>query len=145
MAEPMDVSDRVQCLRRSLALSFSHALQPIVDVERQCVLAHEILVRGARGEGAGFVFGQIDERQVIDFDQWSREQALSLTTRLAIRGLLSFNFSPGSILSGDGEYVVWGVARGELTADERERVWPVAGREEALVAMGEEAEGMKEM
>ncbi|MBC7312007.1 MAG: EAL domain-containing protein, partial [Rhizobium sp.] len=40
---------------------FSMAFQPIVDVERRQVFAHEALVRGIRGEGAGAVLSSVDE------------------------------------------------------------------------------------
>lgn len=40
---------------------FSMAFQPIVDVERRQVFAHEAPVRGPKGESAGSVLSAVDE------------------------------------------------------------------------------------
>jgi len=76
---------------------FSHAFQPIVDVEQRTVFAYEALVRGPQGEGAAQVFAEITEAQLATFDHESRLRALALAGRLGIEASLSLNSLPRSI------------------------------------------------
>ena len=79
---------------------FSMAFQPIVDVERRQVFAHEALVRGIRGEGAGAVLSTVDEGNRYAFDQQCRVKAIELAARLdltASDARLSINFMPNAV------------------------------------------------
>lgn len=79
---------------------FSMAFQPIVDVERRQVFAHEALVRGPRGEGAGSVLSAVDEGNRYAFDQQCRVKAIELASRLdltASNARLSINFMPNAV------------------------------------------------
>lgn len=83
-------------------IRFSHAFQPIVDLERRATLSYEVLVRGDKNESAGSVFGRVRDSDLLAFDQASRERALLLARRLGVDTLLNLNFSPGSIMKDDG-------------------------------------------
>ena len=79
---------------------FSMAFQPIVDIERRQVFAHEALVRGAKGEGAGTVLSAVDEGNRYAFDQQCRVKAIELASRLdltASDARLSINFMPNAV------------------------------------------------
>jgi len=79
---------------------FSMAFQPIVDVERRQVFAHEALVRGPSGEGAGSVLSAVDEGNRYAFDQQCRVKAIELASRLdltASNARLSINFMPNAV------------------------------------------------
>lgn len=79
---------------------FSMAFQPIVDVERRQVFAHEALVRGPAGEGAGSVLSAVDEGNRYAFDQQCRVKAIELASRLDLTSSdarLSINFMPNAV------------------------------------------------
>jgi len=79
---------------------FSMAFQQIVDVERRQVYAHEALVRGPKGEGAGSVLSAVDESNRYAFDQQCRVRAIELASRLdltATDARLSINFMPNAV------------------------------------------------
>lgn len=81
-------------------LQITMAFHPIVDVRSQRVFAHEALVRGADGAGAGFVLSQVSESNRYAFDQKCRVKAIELAADLdlAAQGaLLSINFLPNAV------------------------------------------------
>lgn len=81
-------------------LPITMAFQPIVDVEARHVFAHEALVRGAGGEGAGFVLAQVTDASRYAFDQTCRVRAIELASQLGIveqGALLSINFLPNAV------------------------------------------------
>ena len=81
-------------------LPISMAFQPIVDVEARRVFAQEALVRGAEGQGAGFVLSQISDDSRYAFDQLCRTTAIGLASRLGLAdrdALLSINFLPNAV------------------------------------------------
>ena len=81
-------------------LPFSMAFQPIVDICTGAIFAHEALVRGPNGEGAGSVLGQIKEYNRYAFDQQCRVKAIELASRLYDPGenvKLSINFMPNAV------------------------------------------------
>ncbi len=83
-----------------LEVPISMAFQPIVDVDERRVVAQEALVRGAGGEGAGFVLSQIGDDDRYAFDQTCRTTAIDLAARLGFLGdgtLLSINFLPNAV------------------------------------------------
>jgi len=76
------------------------AFQPIVDVTTGTVFAHEALVRGAGGESAMSVLGQVSDTNRYAFDQTCRVTAIELAARLKIAeqgANLSINFLPNAV------------------------------------------------
>jgi|TARA_R100001369_G_scaffold71496_1_gene99391 EAL domain-containing protein (putative c-di-GMP-specific phosphodiesterase class I) len=73
------------------------AFQPIVDISRKSVFAHEALVRGENGEGAGRILGQVTEDNKYTFDQTCRVKAIETASRIQLPGSLSINFMPNAI------------------------------------------------
>ena len=80
-----------------LPFNFTMAFQPIVDVKLGQVVAFEALVRGTRGESAGRILGQVDEKLLYRFDQACRVKAIELASRLGMRETLSINFLPNAV------------------------------------------------
>ena len=78
-------------------LPFSMAFQPIVDMHTGEIFAHEALVRGPSGEGAGSVLRIVKEENRYVFDQQCRVKAIELAARLYDPRQdvkLSINFTP---------------------------------------------------
>ncbi len=80
-----------------LDFGFEYAYQPIVDLERCTVFAHEALVRGPQGESAASVLGQVNEHNRYRFDQACRVKAIKGASALGIAEHLSINFLPNAI------------------------------------------------
>lgn len=81
-------------------LPFSMAFQPIVDMRSGTVFAHEALVRGVNGEGAGSVLAQVSDDNRYAFDQQCRVKAIELAAELYPRETdvkLSINFMPNAV------------------------------------------------
>ncbi len=85
------------CQTSRLALPFTMAFQPIVDVQLQRIDAFEALVRGPNGEGAGHVLEQVNEQNAYAFDQACRVKAIEWATRLGIDCQLNINFLPNAV------------------------------------------------
>lgn len=65
------------CVRGAgLGFDFSYAYQPIVDIQTRTVFAHEALVRGPSGEGAGWVLERVNDANRYRFDQACRVKAI---------------------------------------------------------------------
>jgi EAL domain-containing protein (putative c-di-GMP-specific phosphodiesterase class I) len=80
------------------------AFQPIVDVEAGQVYAYEALVRGEKGEPAGWVLEQVHPETMYAFDQLCRVRALEHASRLKLAdsgARLSINFFPGAVYSAE--------------------------------------------
>lgn len=76
------------------------AFQPIVNINDGGIFAHEALVRGPEGQGAGTVLRQVDEGNRYAFDQKCRVKAIELAARLFGREnqtKLSINFMPNAV------------------------------------------------
>lgn len=82
---------------QGVGFDFDYAYQPIVDVERKAVFAHEALVRGPNGEGAYSVLSQVNEENRYRFDQACRVKAIRGASRLGIEEYVSINFLPNAI------------------------------------------------
>lgn len=80
-----------------LGFDFDFAFQPIVDVHRKTVFAHEALVRGADGQSAHTVLSQVNELNRYRFDQACRVKAIKGASKLDIQELISINFLPNAI------------------------------------------------
>jgi len=81
-------------------LPFSMAFQPIVDVIDNRIFAHEALVRGVKGEGAGSILSAVDPDNRYAFDQQCRVKAIELASTLGLAGsgaMLSINFMPNAV------------------------------------------------
>jgi EAL domain-containing protein (putative c-di-GMP-specific phosphodiesterase class I) len=81
-------------------LPFSMAFQPIVDIARQTIFAHEALVRGVAGEGAYSILSQVAEDNRYAFDQQCRVKAIEWATALNLPqdgARLSINFMPNAV------------------------------------------------
>lgn len=81
-------------------LPFTMAFQPIVNLSDGSIFAHEALVRGPEGQGAGTVLRQVDEGNRYAFDQQCRVKAIELASQLfdqASRTKLSINFMPNAV------------------------------------------------
>lgn len=78
------------------------AFQPIVDVANGGVWAHEALVRGLEGQGAGWVLGQVTDATRYAFDQSCRIKAIELASSLPMNGArLSINFLPNAVYKAE--------------------------------------------
>ena len=84
---------------------FSHAFQPIVDIKKGAIVSYEALLRGINSEPPFFVFDQIENKYINDFDQLNREKAIEKAVQLGLDCCLNLNFSPGAILYKNGKYV----------------------------------------
>ena len=87
-----------ECLNGAgLEFDFTMAFQPIVDVSTGEVFAHEALVRGPNGEGAGSVFAHVNDGNRYRFDQACRVKAIRLASQLGMQSQLSINFLPNAV------------------------------------------------
>lgn len=80
-----------------LDFDFSFAFQPVVDAADATVLAHEALVRGLNGEGAGEVLSRITRENMYRFDQACRVKAVKLASELGMDTDLCINFMPNAV------------------------------------------------
>ena len=80
-----------------LGFQFDYAYQPIVDVGRRVVFAHEALVRGPKGEGAATVLSQVNDHNRYRFDQACRVKAIKGAAELGLTQPVSINFLPNAI------------------------------------------------
>ncbi|MDB5414709.1 MAG: hypothetical protein JWR10_3044 [Rubritepida sp.] len=76
---------------------FTMAFQPIVDVQENRIDAHEALVRGAGGEGAGTILLQVTGENRYAFDQACRVKAIEMAARLGVESRLNINFLPNAV------------------------------------------------
>ncbi len=82
---------------QSLGFRFGYAYQPIVDVRKRQIYAHEALVRGAGGEPAHTILSRINEGNRFQFDQACRAKAIKVAAGLEMTERLSINFLPSAI------------------------------------------------
>jgi len=92
---PRDCDDCGKAER--VGFQFDYAYQPIVDVDRRTVFAHEALVRGPNGESAMSVLSQVNEQNRYRFDQACRVKAIKGASQLSIQEHISINFLPNAI------------------------------------------------
>ena len=81
----------------AFALDLKMAFQPIVDTREGTIFAHEALVRGPNGEGAGFVLDQVNPENRYAFDQKCRVTAIESASRAGITDRISINFMPNAV------------------------------------------------
>lgn len=85
---------------QAFELPFTMAFQPIVNIDTGMIFAHEALVRGSNGEGAGSVLGQVRDDNRYAFDQQCRVKAIELASKLFDpndKVKLSINFMPNAV------------------------------------------------
>lgn len=80
-----------------LSFQFDYAYQPIVDLAGRGIYAHEALVRGPAGEGAGTVLSQVTAENRYRFDQACRVKAIKTAAQLGLQDRLSINFLPNAV------------------------------------------------
>lgn len=73
------------------------AFQPIVDIERREIFAHEALVRGASGESAGEVLARVAPQQRFAFHEACRVKAIETAAALGMASRLSLNIMPNDV------------------------------------------------
>ncbi|RST56552.1 EAL domain-containing protein [Variovorax sp. MHTC-1] len=76
---------------------FTMAFQPIVDLARREIFAHEALVRGMKGEGASEVLARVDPQQRFAFHEASRVRAIEMASALGMESKLSLNVMPNDV------------------------------------------------
>lgn len=82
---------------KGLDFLISMAFQPIVDLQRGQVFAHEALVRGSAGESAVSLLARIDSDNRYAFDQSCRIKAVEWAARLQVPAMVSINFMPNAV------------------------------------------------
>jgi len=85
------------CSQATEIFPFTMAFQPIVDIQECRIDAHEALVRGIDGAGAGRVLEQLTPETLYAFDQACRVKAIELAVKLKIEGRLNINFLPNAV------------------------------------------------
>ncbi|MGY8871575.1 MAG: EAL domain-containing protein [Pseudomonadales bacterium] len=83
-------------------IEFTHAFQPVIDIDKREVVSYEVLLRGKNNELPDAVFSKVDDKDLMYFDQASREKALRLAKKLGVNCAVSLNFSSGDILFENG-------------------------------------------
>lgn len=96
-----DLDDRLDTAERAFPVPITMAFQPIVDIQTGRAFAHEALVRGVGGMGAGEVLAQVTPGNRWAFDRDSRLVALHLAARLGLAAadetaMVSINFMPNA-------------------------------------------------
>lgn len=76
---------------------FTVAFQPIVDLARREIYAHEALVRGSAGESATEVLSRVNASDRFAFHEASRVRAIELASQLGMKSRLSLNVTPNDI------------------------------------------------
>jgi len=82
---------------QALGFRFSYAYQPIVDVRKREIYAHEALIRGAAGEPAATILSRVNDDNRYRFDQACRVTAIKVAAQLGLQQRLSINFLPNAI------------------------------------------------
>ncbi len=76
------------------------AFQPIFDISTGSIFAHEALVRGVNGEGAGAILDHVSDQNRYAFDQTCRVKAIEMAAELHLAqsgANLSINFLPNAV------------------------------------------------
>lgn len=97
--DPIPASSGCRACRDAepLGFDFTMAFQPIVDTAEGRVFAHEALVRGLDGGGAGPLLARVNDSNRYQFDQRCRVKAIELAARLDMQSALSINFMPNAV------------------------------------------------
>jgi EAL domain-containing protein (putative c-di-GMP-specific phosphodiesterase class I) len=82
-------------------LPITMAFQPIFDVERGEIFAHEALLRGPEGRPAAEVLAEVAAAQRYIFDQTCRVRAIELAAAYGMREALAINLMPNALQDPD--------------------------------------------
>ncbi len=82
---------------QDLGFQIRMAFQPILDWQTKQIFAYEALVRGPNGEGAAWVFQQINAKNKYYFDQACRVKAIETAAKLGCETYLNINFLPNAV------------------------------------------------
>jgi EAL domain-containing protein (putative c-di-GMP-specific phosphodiesterase class I) len=82
---------------RGLDSDFTMAFQPIVDLARREIFAHEALVRGMAGEGASEVLARVAPQHRFAFHEACRVRAIEIASTLGMESKLSLNVMPNDV------------------------------------------------
>ena len=95
----MNTSSGCSACRDGEKLEFpiTMAFQPILDLARQEIFAHEALVRGATGESAGTLLARVNADNRYAFDQSCRIKAVEWAAKLRVPAMVSINFMPNAV------------------------------------------------
>jgi EAL domain-containing protein (putative c-di-GMP-specific phosphodiesterase class I) len=98
------MNEKTQCAAcasgEKFPMAITMAFQPIVNTDTGSVFAHEALVRGENGEGAGLVLSSVNDDNRYAFDQVCRVKAIDLAAGLGLAqtgAMLSINFLPNAV------------------------------------------------
>ncbi|MDF2177169.1 EAL domain-containing protein [Aliiglaciecola sp. CAU 1673] len=92
----MSSCQQCEC-EKALGFEIAMAFQPIVDIQQRCIFAHEALVRGPNGEGAGTVLSKVNDENRYSFDQTCRVTAIRIASSLDRDAKISINFLPNAV------------------------------------------------
>ncbi len=95
--ESMESRGCSACREMPSLFPFTMAFQPVVDVQENRIDAHEALVRGPNGEGAGSILAQVTQETLYAFDQACRVKAIEMAARLGLDTQLNINFLPNAV------------------------------------------------
>ncbi len=76
---------------------FTMAFQPIIDLARREIYAHEALVRGLSGESASEVLSRVNASSRFAFHEASRVKAIEIASTLGMKSRLSLNVMPNDV------------------------------------------------
>jgi EAL domain-containing protein (putative c-di-GMP-specific phosphodiesterase class I) len=82
-------------------LPFTMAFQPIFDLERGEIFAHEALLRGPDGGPAAGILDKIEAARRYTFDQTCRVRAIELAAAYGMREALAINLMPNALQDPD--------------------------------------------
>lgn len=94
---PPSAANCAACRTEASLFPFTMAFQPVVDVVAGRIVAHEALVRGPAGEGAGHVLDQVTDLNRYAFDQACRVRAIEMAAALGVDCGLNINFLPNAV------------------------------------------------
>lgn len=86
---------------KALDFDITMAFQPIWDLEKKEIFSQEALVRGKQGQGAGWVFEQVNSDNLYKFDQACRVKAIEMAAKLNLKSYLNINFLPNAVYNPD--------------------------------------------
>jgi EAL domain-containing protein (putative c-di-GMP-specific phosphodiesterase class I) len=86
-------------------IAFKHTFQPIIDIDSSTIVSYEVLLRGANNEAPKFILDQVDNVKLINFEQFSRLQALDTAAMLGLECNINLNFSLESLFFEEGKYL----------------------------------------
>ncbi len=118
-------------------IKYTHAFQPIINIDAGKVVSYEVLLRGKNNQPPGFIFDQVPTERLMEFDQASRERAIKLASNLGLECSLSLNFTPGSILFEGGKYVENTVAVSQYHGIDAKKLIIEITESEAIISSSE--------